>query len=337
MLILRPHSSKSPELCNYLSKMHGFTDLTLLSKISKFQSKWNLFVQLIFLSFCMLKNINVIRRADTIFAIGHISIPLKLFSKLHVIRYRTLYSYGFFIHSPRWFPLFRWLAKLDTDKNFYIVNSEREVALYSKKLNINQSKLVYLPYGDWDSRKISPDISNFNPNAKEPYYFAGGYSNRDYVALVKAFRKIPHRLVIVCSWLNSEINGINLPDNVKVFKDIPSHEFEEYIRRAKCCILPLKYDTGASGQLVLLRYMRNRRIIIASSTDVIREYLVNGASGIFVQNIEDELPHIIEELEERPGDFEEFGEAAYERYKSKFAFEVISKRLSKIIYGHLEK
>ncbi|MCZ6744444.1 MAG: hypothetical protein O7D31_07170, partial [Alphaproteobacteria bacterium] len=72
-----------------------------------------------------------------------------------------------------------------------------------------------------------------------------------------------------------------------------SDDFEEYIRKAKACILPLRYNTGASGQLVLLRYMRNKKMIIARRVDVIQEYLEDGVSGIFIESIEEELPRVI--------------------------------------------
>ena len=331
MIILRSSKNTSPQLCNYLIDNHGFTDLVMADRITSFKSKFSLLIELLALSVFVLKNISFIRRANTIFAIGYISIPVRILSKFRIIHYKRLYSYNFFIHSPRWFPLFRWLAKLDIDENRYIINSQSEATLYSETLNINQSRMPFLPFGDWDSRKTPSAASNLNLDADEPYYFSGGYSNRDYVALVKAFKEIPHKLIIVCSWLNSEMNELDIPDNIRVYKDIPPDEFEEYARRAKACILLLKHNSGAAGQLVLLRYMKNRKIIIASAADVIQEYIESGVSGIFIRNIEEELSPVIKELEERPGNFSEFGEAAYKRYEKLFTYEVIASRLSEII------
>ena len=54
-------------------------------------------------------------------------------------------------------------------------------------------------------------------------------------------------------------------------------------------------------------------------------------SGIFVQDIEGELPRVIKNLEERPCSINEFGAAGYEQYKKKFTYEVISSKLSEIV------
>ena len=44
------------------------------------------------------------------------------------------------------------------------------------------------------------------------YYLAGGRSNRDYPALVEAFRSLPARLVILCSQVNlEELGQVRIP------------------------------------------------------------------------------------------------------------------------------
>ena len=40
------------------------------------------------------------------------------------------------------------------------------------------------------------------PVVGEDYYFAGGYTNRDYATLIEAWGSIPAPLVIICSALN---------------------------------------------------------------------------------------------------------------------------------------
>lgn len=118
----------------------------------------------------------------------------------------------------------------------------------------------YLPYGDWSSEwePVSLSEQAVERPAPENYYFSGGYSNRDYLSLIEAFRGIPTRLIIVCSSLNTELDGCPLPANIQVLRDIPAHVFEAYIRHAKAGIVPLKHDTGASGQSVILSSCRTR-------------------------------------------------------------------------------
>ena len=163
------------------------------------------------------------------------------------------------------------------------------------------------------------------------YYFAGGYSNRDYPALIAAFRSIPARLVIVCSALNKEIDAIDLPANVTVLRDLPSEAFEAHVRNAKACIIPLKHDTGASGQSVMLRLMRNRKAIIATDFGSVRGYVVDGESGLLVRDIERDLPAIVAGIERDPTAAKALGAAAYRRYGEFFSLAAGGEALGRIL------
>ena len=60
--------------------------------------------------------------------------------------------------------------------------------------------------------------------------------------------------------------------------DLPGDQFDAYLRDAKACIIPLKHDTGASGQSVMLRLMRNRKAIVATDFSIIRTTISWGSS-----------------------------------------------------------
>ena len=63
--------------------------------------------------------------------------------------------------------------------------------------------------GDW--RQIRPIDGQVVP-VRGDYYLAGGRSNRDYPALVEAFRSLPARLVILCSQVNlEELGQVRIP------------------------------------------------------------------------------------------------------------------------------
>jgi glycosyltransferase involved in cell wall biosynthesis len=149
--------------------------------------------------------------------------------------------------------------------------------------------------------------------------------------LIEAFRGIAAPLVIVCSSLNREVSDATLPANVRVLRDLPSEAFETYVRHARACIIPLKHDTGASGQSVMLRLMRNGKIIIASDMGGIRGYVANGISGFLVGDIVRELPQVIAEIERDPAAAARIGEAAYERYCRCFSRAAVAAALKRIV------
>ncbi len=168
-------------------------------------------------------------------------------------------------------PVFRLLSRIDNSKDRYIIFSQSEIDLYAEHLGIDRSKMHYLPCGDWGHDPEPSDIhipANTKPG---DYYFSGGYSNRDYLSLIEAFRKIPARLMIICSSLNKELDCVPVPPNVEVLRDVPSSAFEAYLRNSKAGIISLKHDTGASRQSVMLRLMCNARATIASDVGAVRE------------------------------------------------------------------
>ena len=107
--------------------------------------------------------------------------------------------------------------------------------------------------------------------------------------------------------------------------------FDAYVRNAKACIIPLKHDTGASGQSVMLRLMRNRKTIIATDFGSVRGYIVNGKSGLLVADIERDLPAIVAGLERDPAAAKSLGKAAYERYCEYFSLAAGGEALGRIL------
>ena len=101
---------------------------------------------------------------------------------------RTLFCFGFFVHDPKWFPLFRWLVRLDRANDHYIIFSESEAELYQAELGIAARRMHFVPLGDW--RQMRSPVQ-FQPASEGDYYFAGGRSNRDYRPVIEAFRSLP--------------------------------------------------------------------------------------------------------------------------------------------------
>lgn len=330
-VLVQPGRSAFPDMAAFISEQFGF-DLLQLSEydIHRAQSKWVHLRALLRQSCDLLRSLGRLRRCRVVIAIGPISYLVKLLKRLRLIRYEKSFCLGWHIRSPRWFPLFRALSRLDTRDDHYIVFSEWEIGLYQAHLGIAAERMHFLPYGDW-SEEPDEAAAPGPGDGGGPYYFAGGYSNRDYPALIAAFRSIPARLVVICSALNRELDAIDIPPNVTILRDRPSDEFEAYVRGAKACIIPLKHDTGASGQSVMLRLMRNRKAIIASDFGGVRGYVDDGVSGILVKDIARDLPAAVARIESDPDAAAALGAAAYERYGRHFSLSAGERALGRIL------
>jgi glycosyltransferase involved in cell wall biosynthesis len=330
-ILVQPGRNAFPDMSSYISKHFGF-DLLQLSdyEIHRAQSKCAHLRGLIWQAFDLVRSLHRLRGCRVVIAIGPISYLIKLLKRLRLIRYEKSFCLGWHVRSPRWFPVFRALSKLDSSGDHYIVFSEWEIGLYQANLGIAAERMHFLPYGDWSGSDApaSPDAPS---SGEGEYYFAGGYSNRDYAALIAAFHNVPAQLLIVCSALNKELDAIDIPPNVTILRDLPGDQFDTYVRDAKACIIPLKHDTGASGQSVMLRLMRNRKAIIATDFGSVRGYIIDGESGLLVKDIEHDLPAIIARIEGDPRATATMGEAAYQRYCRYFSLAAGREALGRIL------
>ena len=327
-VLVQPGRNAFPSMVGFIADALGFEVLELADyEIHRALSKWAHLRGLMRQSFELILRLGQLRSSRVVIAIGPISYLVKLLHRLGLVRYETSFCLGWHVRSPRWFPVFRLLSRLDGAGDHYIVFSEFEVGLYEEKLGIARERMHFLPYGDW-----SPEPAEAADTAPAgDYYFAGGYSNRDYPALIEAFRSIPAPLVIVCSALNKEIIDSELPANVTVLRDLPSEAFDAQLRGAKACIIPLKHDSGASGQSVMLRLMRHKKAIIATDFGSVRGYVVDGESGRLVRDMVRDLPAVIGDIERDPRAAAALGEAAYQRYCRLFSFTAGRAALARII------
>jgi len=280
--------------------------------------KLTLLRKLLFNSLSFLNYLKQGRNFEDIIVFGHIGILVRMLGRLGVIRYSRLFCLGFFVHSPRYFYLLR-LLLFDSFRDHYIVFSEYEVSLYHLHLRIDKSRMHYLRYVQWDDELQGPILARPEDAWPGEYYFSGGYSNRDYPSLIASFQKLPASLIIVCSASNKELDGIENSSNIKILRDVPSERFNAFVQHAKAGIIPLKHNTGACGQSVMLRLMRYEKAVIASDIAVIRDYIDSGATGFLVEDLAGELPAIVKRFDAEPRLATDMGLAAYRLYRAKFS------------------
>ena len=334
-VILRSKRNAFREETKLLVEKYGFLDINNGETSKGLKNPKEL--ALAFLQDCVFvfRNISKLNHSNTIIVLGFTALPVKLLIKLGLVKCNQLLWFNFFIHSDKAFRVFRVLLKLLRIKNEKIVlYSQYEAPLYVKKLGIAKHKLTHIPMGDW--KEVDLYDETYRPEVDEAYYFAGGYTNRDYTGVISAFSQLPHKIVIVGSYLNKELNDrTDLPDNIIIKKDIPKDEFESLLGKSKACILSLKDDTGASGHMVLLGYMRNKKGIIASNMAAMREYVTHEKSALLFDNAQADLPRIINAIENGEYDLKKLGKEAYQTYQKNFTYPALSQRLVDIIENNM--
>jgi glycosyltransferase involved in cell wall biosynthesis len=325
-ILIRHSKNQYIAFSNLLINSFGFVDFPLTKRGEKIKSKFKYLLDLFEDSFRLFCNHRRIKKYDEFFCISWAAIPILWMILLKIIKPKKFFWFGFFIHSSRYLLFFKYIFLIINRIDFQlVVFTEYEIELYQRSLNIDSKKILYLPYGDWDC-----NYHLIKTELEGDYYFAGGYSNRDYKTIIDVFNKNGKKLIIACSRLNKEVFKVIVNNNIDVFIDISSSEFEGLVKGAKTCILFLKQETGASGQSVLLRYMRNGKAIIANNSKLILEYVDNNCAFILNKS-HVQLYNLVDEIDEKPDLLNIIGNRAYEKYQNKFSYEACKKRLIEVL------
>ena len=303
-LILREVRKAYEIPCRCLREHAGFKILDMLPRDeTPIQSKGAWLRQGLQASGRLLLHLGSVREADELVLVGnYMSLFCVLLNKLHV---RLLYA-----------------------KNLrFVVFSAYERALYQERMGLPGEAVLYQPYGDWKDT----DLERARQMAEcGDYYFSGGYSNRDYGALLRAWEHIDRRLIVIGSKNNADLYAYTQhPTNphVEVLLDTPPEVFDGYLNGARACVLPFKSNTGASGQTVALKCMIVEKPVISARIDAMAEYIRDGETGFLLDDFERELPAVIERLERDPALYARMVKAQTALFESSFSYPVITEHL----------
>lgn len=194
------------------------------------------------------------------------------------------------------------------EKICLLVQNTYEINYYSQIAE--KAEVIYFPY-------CQGKISTYgNYGQGKNYIFAGGYTNRDYECLLKAAKKVNYNFLIICSKLNRVKTKLH---NVKILNDVDASEFFGYLRNSKIVILPLKEETGSSGQMVALAAMFFKKPIIYTNITSVSQYFEDGVSGLSYETGDEEaLIGKISCLLSDPNLGEKLGMQAYKSYSEHF-------------------
>ena len=334
-VIVRHCGNAHPHLTHYFMRKHGFADLCRLPFDSGLKSKAAHLRDLAGDLLYVVRHLRQIRDAREIIAMGPMAVNIAFLLRLGVLpSCQRMYWFGLFVHDPRWLRILRYPFRILDSKNIrYVLFSEFEKSLYKQWLSLSENRMYYVPYGDLSDKVAAQGTSVVHAKGIEEgdFFFSGGYSNRDYTSLIETFRGLPYKLIIVCSKLNTEIDESVVPPHIKIIRDVPSEAFDVYVKAARACIIPIAHDTGAAGQSSLLRYMKNGKIIIATDTGIVREYITNGVSGILVGDNRGAMAKAVREVASNGVAYKIYADAARERFVNVFSGEAISRKLDEMM------
>lgn len=287
----------------------------------------------------LLKARRQFKEANILICSNYCALFLLLMRKLRLIRFNKLFWYGVYIHQPKMMKIIRKVIHLimPADTVFKIVVFSRpEIELYQSNFRLTADHFIYVPYGEWDKDKVLLEAGD------EGYFFSGGYANRDFVALAKLFQNHPWKIKIAASRANEDFvkycQNNELSENIEVLWDIPYEEFNRLLRHAHAVIMLMKYNTGASGQIVIMTALEYSKLVIASYTDVIDEYIKANETGIILTDKSQKAMEEVMTYINDPANAEAISrirEAGHKHFENTFSYKAISEYLVRAIQSEL--
>ena len=272
---------------------------------------------------------------------NYAALYLLFLRKMRILKCDTLIWFGVYVHNPKMFSIIKRYLKVFIKKgdDFFkiVVFSKPEIKLYSNAFSLPKDNFLYIPYGEWNQDRV------IQRGEMGDYFFSGGYANRDFVTLARLFQNKSWKLFIAASKANEDFvkyyNTTELSKNITVMWDIPVDEFNLLLQNCRAVILLMKYNTGASGQVVLLHALQYGKLIVASYTDVVDEYIRNDETGIVINEKTDEsITTAMNWLNDSKNvdTIETITENGYQHYLDKFSYDAISNCLVKVISEYIQ-
>lgn len=103
---------------------------------------------------------------------------------------------------------------------------------------------------------------------------------RDYATLFAAVEGTDLTLDVVCRPEN--LDGLHIPDNVRVLGTVPRSEYRQLLRRAKVVAIPTRVLTYPTGSSVALEASSSGCCVVATDTPAMADYIADGRSGLLV-------------------------------------------------------
>jgi len=246
-----------------------------------------------------------------------------------------MYRALFFISRPKQFvlelmldeetPGILWKLKLLLQRLSFssieviFVSSTSEIRTYSRRLRIPEGRFRFLPF---HTNIVIPRMTD----GHERYIFSAGKTGRDYKVLADALRGTGIDAVIVSDDIHVE--GIDLPPNVTVRKNIPYSEYMELLEKSILVVVPLKRLVKSTGQVVVLEAQALGKPVIVTETVGTLDYIEHGANGILVppEDVES-LRKAIIELISCPSARDSLARNGLERIHRSHTFEVYIRQI----------
>lgn len=157
-----------------------------------------------------------------------------------------------------------------------VVYSTMERALYSRLFDIAPDRVHVLPWA-MDPPKAGAETP---VPGLGPYLCAVGGEARDYALLARVMAGLPALRMVVVARPYS-IRGIDFPENVTVFTNLPAPQTWRLVRDSLGMVIPLRSDTTACGHITLVGTQLSGVPLAITRSEGVADYIDDETAILF--------------------------------------------------------
>jgi hypothetical protein len=152
-----------------------------------------------------------------------------------------------------------------------IVFNEAELALYRTLFPVSAHKMHFVLYSA--AEVPTPPV----PIGDDDFYLAVGRSNRDHEFLIRAFAGFPQRRLVVLS----DQHELSASSNVEVCPNAFGPAYYARLARCRAVVMAFHEPALAAGQLVYLQAVQYGKPVLASVSQCLDGYVIDGRTGLY--------------------------------------------------------
>lgn len=213
---------------------------------------------------------------DVIFCWNHWT---GLLMNLVSFGHRNIISYNWLAPSQNRRTKWIYASALRNHKLIAVVNDKKNLTLLPKAYGVEKCEnMRYIP----DVYEDKIPFAN-EGRGESDYCFMGGIANRDWQSFLKLAQHCKNVKFVGVGTHGTWNAEWKIPNNVKMFFDIPEEEYYTLLRNSAVVVCLLK-EKKVSGLINLLRSVQEGRLILITEDEVTQTYFPENMKWLLVEN-----------------------------------------------------
>lgn len=200
--------------------------------------------------------------------------------------------------------------------------SSTEPAYYAELLDAPPEKFVYVPFGIGDLGRYSETP----PPPEKRFVLSVGKSNRDYDFLVDCLKGTSYSVRILSDTYLRKDTG----SNIQVYSDVFGEDYYKMLSECYCVVVPLQDIHISAGQFVFLQAMMFGKPIIATRSDTVTDYLMDGENGFIIEKKREVLLDRLARLFHDPQLYHKMAQEGRCQFLQNYSLESMAKKIGDI-------